>query len=389
MPDVHAVLNASSSYRWINCTGSVRLVQQFPAGTSEYAEAGRLAHEIAEFKARSYFLDPIAKRSYSAKLNKYKKDPHYDPGMDAATDDYLDFLKSVAVSFETTPFIALETRVDYSDVAPEGFGTADCLIIGEGQLHVIDYKNGSGVPVEAEHNTQMQLYALGALQTYGAIFGDTIQQIHLHIVQPHAGGIKSWSLLRGELERWAENVAKPAAQLAIAGKGDFKPGPWCDKTFCPARAICTARARQMLSLEPLVNTEPELLTDDQIGDILTTAQFIDSWVDQLKAYALSAALQGRKISGFKVVEGRGSREWTSQDAAFTALEGRGVEEAMLWERKPVSVAGLEKILGKKAFSDLAADLVTKKPGKPALVPESDRRPEYNAAAIAFGGVSHD
>lgn len=389
MPDVHATLSASSSYRWINCPPSVRLAQQFPASSSEYAEAGRLAHEIAEFKARTYFLDPIAKRSYSAKLAKFKKDSNYDPKMDSATEDYLDFLKSIAVSFETTPFIALETRVNYSNVAPEGFGTADCLIIGEGQLHVIDYKNGSGVPVEAEHNTQMQLYALGALQTYGAIFGDSIQQIKLHIVQPHAGGVKSWSLLRSELERWAEQVARPAAMLAIQGKGDFKPGPWCDKTFCPARATCTARARQMLSLEPMINTEPELLTDDQIGDILTTALFLDTWVEQLKAYALTAALQGRKIDGFKVVEGRGSREWTSQDAAFSALEDRGVEEAMLWERKPVSVAGLEKILGKKAFVEIASDLVTKKPGKPALVPESDRRPEYNAAAIAFGGVGRE
>ena len=389
MPDVHATLSASSSFRWINCPGSVRLAAQFPAGSSEYAEAGRLAHEIAEYKARSYFLEPVAKRTYTAKLNKYKKDPYYDPGMESATEDYLDFLKTIAISFETTPFIALETRVDYSTVAPDGFGTADCLIIGEGQMHVVDYKNGAGVSVEAEHNTQMQLYALGALQTYSAIFGDSIQLIHLHIVQPHAGGVKSWSLLRGELEKWADQIAKPAAQLALSGDGDCRPGPWCDKTFCPARAICTARARQMLSLEPMINTEPDLLTDDQIGDILTTAQFIDSWVEQLKAYALTAALQGRKIAGYKVVEGRGSREWISQDAAFTALEGRGVEEAMLWERKPVSVAGLEKILGKKAFNELTADLVSKKPGKPALVPESDRRPEYNAAAIAFGGVADD
>ena len=389
MPDVHAILSASSSNRWINCPPSARLALRFPAGTSEYAEAGRLAHEIAEFKARSYFLEPVAKRSYTARINKYKKDPHYDPGMDGATDDYLDFLKTLAINFDTTPFVALETRVDYSAVAPEGFGTADCLIIGGEWLHVVDYKNGSGVPVEAEHNTQMQLYALGALATYSAIFGDSIQHIGLHIVQPHSGGVKSWQTTRAELEEWAETVVKPAAQLAIAGKGEFNPGPWCDKNFCPARATCTARAKQLLSLEPMINTEPELLTDDQIGDILTVALFLDSWVEQLRAYALNAALHGRKIDGFKVVEGRGSRDWTSQDAAFTALEGRGVEEAMLWERKPVSVAGLEKILGRKAFAELAADLVTKKPGKPTLVPESDKRPDYNPAAVAFGGAAHD
>lgn len=389
MPDVHATLSASSSYRWINCPPSARLAMQFPPVTSDYAEAGRLAHEIAEYKARSYFLEPVAKRSYSARLAKFKKDPHYDPGMDSATDDYLDFLKMITLSFKTMPFIALESRVEYSNVAPDGFGTADCLIIGEDQMHVVDYKNGAGIPVEAEHNTQMQLYALGALQTYSAFFGSGIQQIHLHIVQPHAGGVKSWSLPLDDLIIWADQIARPAALLAIRGEGEFNPGPWCDKTFCPARALCTARAKQMLTLEPMINTEPELLTDDQIGDILTTAQFLDSWVEQLKAYALSAAMQGRKITGYKVVEGRGSREWIDQGAAFAALEGRGVQEAMLWERKPVSVAALEKILGKAAFREAAEDLVLRKPGKPALVPESDRRPEYNAAAIAFGSASSE
>ena len=393
----HAVLSASSSHRWLNCPPSARLAEQFPETTSSYAEAGRMAHAIAELKARKYFLEPMSTRTYNARLKKLKSGPNYDAGMDAATDLYLDHLKEIGMSFTAPPFVALETRVDYSHLAPEGFGTADCIIIGDGRLHVIDYKNGSGVPVDAENNSQMMLYALGALKVYGVIFGDSLREIHLSIVQPHAGGVKTWSLTREELEEWGETVVKPAAQLAYDGGGEFHPGAWCDSAFCPARATCTARARKMLELEPEAAAVPAAvapadwegptLTDDQIGDVLTRALHLQKWVENLQIYALSAALEGRRIAGFKVVEGRGSRDWNDMDAAFRALQERGVPEAMLYERKPVSVAGLEKNLGKKTFAETADGLWQKKPGKPALVPESDKRPEYNAAAIAFGAVS--
>lgn len=393
----HAVLSASSSHRWLNCPPSARLAEQFPESTSSYAEAGRVAHAIAELKARKYFLEPMSTRTYNARLKKLKSDPNYDAGMDTATDLYLDHLQEIGMSFTAPPFVALETRVDYSHLAPEGFGTADCIIIGGDKLHVIDYKNGSGVPVEAENNSQMMLYALGALRVYGVIFGDSIRQICLSIVQPHSGGVKTWSLTRAELETWGETVVKPAARLAYDGGGEFHPGAWCDNAFCPARATCTARARKMLELEPEAAAAPAAiapadwegptLTDDQIGDVLTRALNLQKWVESLQIYALSAALEGRRIAGFKVVEGRGSRNWNDLDAAFRTLQERGVPEAMLYERKPVSVAGLEKSIGKKTFAETADGLWQKKPGKPALVPESDKRPEYNAAAIAFGAVS--
>lgn len=384
MPDVHAILSASSSHRWLNCPPSARLAAQFPESTSSYAEAGRIAHAIAELKARKYFLEPMSTRTYNARMKKLKADPHYAPDMDAATDMYLEHLQEIGMSFELPPFVALETRVDYSHLAPEGFGTADCIIIGDGKLYVVDYKNGSGVPVEAEGNSQMMLYALGALKVYRLIFGDSIQEIHMSIVQPHAGGVKAWSLLREELEAWGETVAKPAALLAYKGEGEFRPGDWCDKNYCPARATCTARARKLLELEPMMGQEPPLLTDDQIGGILTRALNLQKWVEGLKEYAEKTILAGGHIAGFKMVEGRGSRDWNDLDAAFETLQQRGVAEAMLYERKPVSVAGLEKVLGKKAFAETAEGLWQKKPGKPALVPESDKRPAYNAAAIAFG-----
>lgn len=397
-PEQHAVLSASSAHRWLHCPPSARLAEQFPDQTNPYAEAGRVAHAIAELKARKYFLEPMSARTYNAQLKKLQADPHFDKSMEENTDTYLEVLKETALAFEKAPFVALETRVDFSDYAPEGFGTADCIMIGAGTIVIIDYKNGAGVPVEAEENPQMMLYALGALQVYAPIYGDTIQRAVLKIVQPNAGGTKTWETEVWALRAWGACAVYPAAQKAYEGGGEFSAGDWC--RFCPAKAQCSARARQMLELEPmkgavpLLSTAPgetsknapTLLSDAEVGDVLRRAQTLAAWVEDLKEYALSAALAGREITGFKVVEGRGSREWNDQDAAFQTLQQRGVAEALLWERKPCSVAGLEKALGKKVFAEAAEGLVINKPGKPALVPDSDKRPAYNAAAIAFGGA---
>lgn len=402
-PEKHAVLSASSSHRWIHCPPSARLAEQFPETTSQYAEAGRLAHAIAELKARKYFLEPISARAYNTQARKLQEDSHYDKGMEEATDGYLGYLKELSMTFAQPPFVALETRVDFSRYVPEGFGTADCIMIGAGRICIVDYKNGAGVPVEAENNSQMKLYALGALQVYAPIFGSSIKVVQLTIVQPNAGGVKTWETTVGDLRSWGEYI-RPLAMDAWRGTGDFAAGDWC--RFCPAKAQCSARARQMLELEPLKGALPEgshpaevkaphaisenvppLLTDAEIGDVLTRAQELAAWVEDLRDYALSAALAGREIAGFKVVEGRGSRDWADIDAAFAALQERGVVEALLYERKPASVAGLEKSLGKKVFAETAADLVVKKPGKPTLVPQSDKRPPYNPAAVAFSQLS--
>lgn len=393
----HAKLSASSAHRWLNCPPSVKLAEQFPSKTSSYAEAGRLAHSIAELKARKHFLEPMSARTYNARLKKLQEDPYYDKGMEDSTDTYLEVLKETAMGFQQAPFVALETRVNFSDWVPEGFGTADCIMICRDTIVIIDYKNGAGVPVEAEENPQMMLYALGAIQTYAPIFGESLSRAVLKIVQPNAGGTKSWETTVDALRSWAEDRVKPTAALAMAGEGEFCAGDWC--RFCPAKAQCSARAQQMLELEPMVGAKPllarvpgekntaDLLTDAQVGDVLQRARNLKKWVEDLEEYALTAALSGREITGFKAVEGRGSRDWSDLDEAFSTLQARGFNEALLWERKPVSVAALEKAVGKKVFAEAAKDLVVKKPGKPALVPASDKRPAYNAAAIAFGGGS--
>lgn len=398
-PEKHALLGASSAHRWLNCPGSARLTENMPDSTSPYAEAGHLAHEIAELKARNYFIETLPKRSFNAKLKKLKESEHYDKSMDGATDEYLEHLKARAMSYPAAPTVALEVQVDFSDIVPEGFGTADCIMIGSGRLDVVDYKNGSGVLVEAEHNPQMMLYAWGALRYFKPIFGNSIETIHMSIVQPNAGGVREWETSVSELDHWANTYACERAERAWRGEQEFHSGDWCQ--FCKAKATCTERARAMFDVEPLVDSVPAglpnarayegskvaLLTDTEVGNILTRARDVAAWLKDLEDYALKATLEGRPIAGWKAVEGRGSREWNGGcDAAFEQLQSRGVAEAMLYERKPVSVAGLEKALGKKAFAETAEGLWSKTPGKPTLVPESDKRPPYNPAAAAFGTV---
>ena len=393
----HALLSPSSSARWINCPPSARLAEQFPDTGGTDANKGTLAHTIAELKARKYFLEPMSSRTYNSRLKKLREDPLYEKDMDAATDMYLDYLKSLAMGFgKDAPFVALENRVSYQKYALEGFGRADCIMIGSGRLCVCDYKNGSGVPVDAEHNSQMMLYALGALETYNMIYGDSIQDIHLAIIQPNAGGVKEWGLTRKELEEWGETVVKPAAALAWEGKGDFCPGPWCEKSFCPAKGQCTARARKLLEDKPpdkiMLNApvlpDTALLNEAELGSLLTWGKQLEAFLKNLKDCAEKLLLSGTSVPGWKLVAGRASRVWAGgHDAAFAQLKERGVDEALLWERTAVTPPALEKILGTKVYKESVADLVEKKPGAPTMKPESDKRPAYEPAKIAFQEVS--
>lgn len=385
---VHAVLSASSSERWLHCPPSAMLAVQYLRTTSEYAEAGTLAHAIAELKARKHFLEPMGSRSFSARMRKFKADPHYDPGMEAATDLYLDTLKELAMGYAAPPFVALEQRVDYSDVAPGGYGTTDCIMIGGDTLTVVDYKNGAGVAVEAENNSQLMLYAWGAYRSYRAIYLDSIKRVSLVIVQPHAGGVKRWETSLDDLVDWLALTVKPTAELAAKGEGEFSPGGWC--RFCPAKAECRARAEAMLALEPEAARPPALLTPEELGGVLARAAHLEAWAKDLKDLAFSCAMSGQAVPGFKLVEGRKSRDWAGgADAAFQELLARGVPEALLYERKPVTAPALEKAMGKAEFAAAAEGLVAIKPGKPALVPATDKRPEYTPAAMAFAPIENN
>lgn len=366
----HALLSASGASRWMACTPSARLEENFEEKESVYAAEGTLAHEIAELKLRKHFTEPMAKSTFTRRLNKFKKHELYQDEMLRHTDTYLEYLQELALSMDSAPYVAVEKRLDFSKVVPEGFGTVDCLMVGGDTLYITDFKYGKGVPVSADDNPQMKLYALGAYFEYSFLY--PIKNIHLAIIQPRLDSISEWTLTADNLLEWAKEVEE-RAKLAWEGKGDFVPGEHCK--FCKAKAQCRARSNQYTALADFGSKKPELLTDEEVGTILEKAVGIESWVKSLKDHALSVALNGGNIPGWKAVEGRGSRNFTDLDKAFDHLKVNGVYEAMLYERVPLSVAKLEKALGKKDFRELLEEqgFVVKQPGKPTLAPSSDKR----------------
>lgn len=401
MPDKHAILSPSAAHRWLHCTPAPRVEAEFPETTSEYAEEGRLAHSVCELAAKKKFT-VMNNRTYNSRLKKLKADPKWDDEMLSTAATYVEHLTEHAMRFEHAPYVALEVQVDITDYAPEAFGTCDCVMIGGDELIITDYKHGKGVPVSAQDNPQMLLYALGALKLYRPIYGDTIRRVSTYIDQPRLGSYDGASMTVEELIAWGESI-KPKAAAAFMGTGEFAPGEWC--RFCRAKAKCRARANQNTALEdfkdciPLGRSIPmqaeydatgfkpsNCLTDEEIGALLVRAEGLMAWYNDLKEYALAACLNGKTIPGWKAVEGRSTRAWTDQDAALEALMAGGVEEAIIYDRVPKTLAQLEKVIGKQRFGELVGGMITKSPGKPALAAESDKRPAYNGAAADFSEV---
>ena len=375
----HAKLSASSAHRWLSCPPSVRLAEQFTEKTSEHAEEGTLAHEIAELKL-SKLVNPISKSEYNEKLAELKKRKLYHPEMLGHTDVYFDHVNNLTMSFPISPFITIEKRVDFSTYVPEGFGTSDCIVISGNVLYVVDFKYGKGVPVLAENNPQAMLYGLGAYETYKSLYD--IKKVVMTIVQPRLNNISSWAVPIEGLLAWGESI-KPVAQMAWNGQGEFKAGEKQCR-FCPAKATCKARAdlySPMIDFKDI--KKPELLSNDEVGELLVKAQGLDKWLKSLQEYALSECLKGNEIKGWKAVEGRGSRSYTDIDQAFAYLQANGIDEAMLYEKVPLTAPKLEKTLGKKDFIALASNYVVKSPGKPTLALETDKRAPFNSAQADF------
>lgn len=401
MPDKHAILSPSAAHRWLHCTPAPRVEAEFPETTSECAEEGRLAHSVCELAAKKKFT-VMNNRTYNSRLKKLKADPKWDDEMLSTAATYVEHLTEHAMRFEHAPYVALEVQVDITDYAPEAFGTCDCIMIGGDELIITDYKHGKGVHVSAQDNPQMLLYALGALKLYRPIYGDMIRRVSTYIDQPRLDSYDGASMTVEELLAWGESI-KPKAAAAFMGTGEFAPGEWC--RFCRAKAKCRARANQNTALEdfkdciPLGRSIPmqteydatgfkpsNCLTDEEIGTLLVRAEGLVAWYNDLKEYALVACLNGKTIPGWKAVEGRSTRAWTDQDAALEALMAGGVEEAIIYDRVPKTLAQLEKVIGKQRFGELVGGMITKSPGKPALAAESDKRPAYNGAAADFSEV---
>ncbi|UAY70706.1 DUF2800 domain-containing protein [Bacillus paralicheniformis] len=379
----HALLSASGSKRWLTCTPSARLEEQFEEETSAYAEEGTLAHEISEVLLE-YHTGQIAKATRTRRLNKLKKNDLYSDAMLEYVTNYADiviekFNELAAEKGEAT--ILLEQRLDYSKWVPEGFGTGDALIIADGVIEVIDLKYGKGVPVEAEENTQMMLYALGAINQFEMLYD--IEQIRVSIVQPRLDSVSSYELSIEELMTWADEYVKQRAEMAWKGKGAFKAGEHC--RFCRAKATCAARAEKNLEMAKYDFQKPELLSKEDLGQILLEAEELKRWAKDVQDYALAQAEHhGEKIPGWKLVEGRSNRKYADRETVRNTLLAEGFEpDQILTPREVLGVSALEKSIGKKAFNEILQDLIIKPAGKPTLVPESDKRPELNSTESAI------
>lgn len=365
----HAILSASASFRWLNCTPSAKLNAEIPDVTTEYAREGTCAHELAEFKVNQ--LLGIRTDNPTENLD------YYDQEMEDCTDSYAQYISEV-ISKYSNPIVMVEQRLDFSRYVPDGFGTGDCIIVADDVLTVIDFKYGKGVAVEAEHNPQMMLYALGALEMFSILYD--INEIQMVIFQPRIENISEFSMSVSDLLDWAENELKPKAELAAKGEGEFCAGEHC--RFCKMKAACRKRAEYNLAIAKYDFAPPDMLQDIEIAMILERADSLTAWAADVKEYALSEALKGRKWNGYKVVEGRSNRKYTDEKMAAAVVKKAGKDPYS--EPKILGIMEMTKMLGgKKKFEELLSKYVYKPQGKPTLVPVSDKRKEWSAAENDF------
>jgi len=376
-PNGHAVLSASGAARWLACTPSARLEEGLPDTTSAAAAEGTLAHAIGELLiARD--AGKISKVDYAFKVTPLINDSLYTPAMMGHLEDYAAFVLerySAAQAATKDAILEQEIEADYSRYVPEGKGTLDNSIIADGTLEIIDLKFGKGVEVSAENNPQMKLYALGALEKYDWLY--TIDRVKMTIYQPRIDNFSTWVITVKDLREWAEGELKQKADLAFKGDGDFVPGKHCQ--FCKVRATCRANAAYQTDIARTDFLEPVLLSDADIADILTRAAQFENWLKAVKDYALNAAVkEGRKFPGLKLVEGRSNRVYADPVKIADVLTADGWTEADIFEKKLLGVTAMQGVLSKKVFDNLVGPYIIKPPGKPTLVPDSDKRAELNS-----------
>jgi hypothetical protein len=383
----HAKLSASGSKRWLSCPPSSKLEEQFPQTTSEYAAEGTFAHSLAEHKLKCY-ISVISKSKREKAYEQLKKDKYYSPDLESYVDVHVDFVKeriNAALAKTKDAVTLLEQRLDFSEWVPDGFGTGDVVIIADGYIEIIDLKFGKGVSVEAEGNTQMQLYALGAYSDFSLLYD--IDTVKMTICQPRLDSISSQEMPIEELLAWGNDVVKPIAEKAIKGEGEYKAGAHCQ--FCRAKAVCKARAEENLKMAKYDFMDPDLLSDEEIGEILVQAEELQKWAKDIQSHALEQAeLHGKKWPGWKLVEGRSNRKYTDADeVAKVLLAAEYKEDTIYAPREILGITAMEKAITKKKFNELLSSLVVKPAGKPTLVPESDKRPEISSANSAKADFS--
>jgi len=367
----HAFLSASASHRWLNCPPSAKLCESVPDQSSPYAQEGTDCHELCAYLVEKALGHDVRNPTDSL--------TYYNAEIQNCAEEYCEYVLQQleeAKKYCSDPRVFIEQRLDYSKWVENGFGTGDCVILADKVLQIVDYKHGLGVLVDADHNSQMMCYALGALDAFGDLYD--IEQVTMTIFQPRRDNVSSWSISKDELLSWADTVLAPTAKLAYEGKGEFKAGDHCQ--FCKVKATCRKRAEYNLELAQYDFAMPDTLDDLEIASILGKVDQLISWGNDIKDYALTKAQSGTKFEGWKVVEGRSNRKYTDETAVAEAVKGAGYDP---FEQKVLGITAMTTMLGKKQFEELLGGLVYKPPGKPALVPVSDKRPAVNTAADDF------
>ena len=372
----HAYLSASVSHRWLACPPSAKLCANILDQASEYAQQGTDCHELCAYLVEKALgrdvIDPTENLTY------------YDAEMQNCAEEYRNYVLEqieAAKEFCKDPQVMIEQRLDFSRWVENGFGTGDCVIVADEILQIIDYKHGLGILVSAGDdeyggNSQMMCYALGALEVFGDIYD--INQIKMTIFQPRRNNISTYTISKEDLLKWADEVLAPTAQLAYVGKGEFNAGDHC--TFCKVKATCRKRAEYNLELAKYDFEMPATLDDTEIAAILEKVDKMISWGNDIKDYALQQAQSGVHFEGWKIVEGRSNRKYTDENAVADTVKDAGFDP---YEKKLLGITAMSTLLGKKKFEELLGGLIYKPPGKPTLVPESDKRPAMNTAKDDF------
>lgn len=365
----HAKLSASASARWMACPPSAKLNAEIPDAATDYAREGTCAHELAEFKVNKLLgiqsADPTENLDY------------FDQEMADCTDDYAQYIAEQIGKY-SDPVVMVEQRLDFSKYVPDGYGTGDCVIVADEILTVIDYKHGKGVAVSAENNSQMMLYALGALEIFDSLYD--ISEIKMIIFQPRLSNISEFTMPVAKLLDWAENTLRPIAELAAKGEGEFCAGEHC--RFCKVKATCRKRAEYNLILAQYDFAPSATLEDTEIEAILEKADALAAWASDVKEYALSQVLSGKQWTGYKVVEGKSNRKYTDEAKVAEAVKAFGKNP--YGKPEVLGITAMTKLLGgKKKFNEVLGSLTYKPQGKPILVPASDKRKAWNPATEDF------
>ena len=370
----HALLSASGASRWMNCAPSARLEENFKEQMSIFAEEGTLAHEFADIELRK-FNEEITDKVYNSEVRKLRNEALFAADMEDEVDKYVQIvIESFTEAKRLNPhaILMIEQRLDYSHIVSEGFGTGDAIIISDGTIEIIDLKYGKGVKVDADNNPQLLMYALGALRKFDMAYD--ISNIKVTVVQPRLDHYSSWEISENDINKWAIEKVKPAADLAYIGEGEQQVGDWCK--FCKAKSVCRALAEESMKLAAYEFRDPYLLSDAEILKIYGTIPIFAEWVTAVSKYVSQEAISGKVWPGYKLVEGRSNRKFTDEEKVKEVLLKNMFKPKDYLTVKLAGITAIEKLVGRSNFGTMLQDLVVKPPGAPTLVPEGDKRPAF-------------